>query len=201
MQSGTLYVISAPSGTGKTTLLRKVMADISGLMFSVSHTTRNPREGEQNGVDYHFVSRQDFEEAIGQGHFIEYAHVHDNLYGTNRKSIEEQLAQGIDVILDIDTQGAEIIRNLTDLEAVDIFIAPPSVQELERRLRGRGTEKEEEILTRLGNAKMELEQCNRYQYLIVNGELEEATAMLKAVILAERARGHRDYSGKPITFK
>lgn len=132
MHSGTLFVISAPSGTGKTTILKKVMADVSGLMFSVSHTTRNPREGEQNGVDYHFVSRKEFEDAIEKGHFIEYAHVHDNLYGTSRKAIVDQLNQGIDVILDIDTQGADIIRKSEDLNAVDIFIAPPSVDELEK---------------------------------------------------------------------
>lgn len=176
------------------------MADIAMLKFSVSHTTRTPRAGEQNGVDYHFVSRETFESAIEKGHFIEYAHVHKNLYGTSRKAIEEQLALGIDVVLDIDTQGAEIIRNSTALEAVDIFIAPPSVDELERRLRGRGTEKEDEIVVRLGNAKTELAQSDNYQYLIVNGNLDEAIEMLKAVILAERARGHRDYSGQPITF-
>lgn len=198
---GTLFVISAPSGTGKTTILKKVMAEISGLMFSVSHTTRQPRAGEQNGVDYHFVSREQFESAIGKGHFIEYAHVHDNLYGTSRQSIEEQLKQGIDVILDIDTQGADIIRQADTLEAVDVFIAPPSVEELERRLRGRGTEREEEIITRLGNARQELEQGGKYQYLIVNGNLDEAADMLKAVVLADRARGHRDFSGKPIRLK
>lgn len=200
MGKGTLFVISAPSGTGKTTLLKKVMADITGVMFSVSHTTRLPRAGEQNGVDYHFVTRDEFETAIERGDFIEYAHVHDNLYGTSRKSIEEQLNSGIDVVLDIDTQGADIIRRSDRLEAVDIFIVPPSVDELERRLRGRNTEKEEEILTRLGNAKQEMAQGDKYRYLIVNGNLGEAADMLKAVILAERAKGHRNYSGKPITF-
>lgn len=200
MTAGTLFVISAPSGTGKTTLLKKVMAEISGLAFSVSHTTRKPRPGERNGVDYHFVSREEFEADIEHGLFIEYAPVHDNLYGTNRRAIAEQLQQGMDVILDIDTQGAEIIRSSKEIQAVDIFIAPPSVEELERRLRGRGTEKEEEVRTRLGNATQEMMQGGNYLYLIVNGNLAEAVEMLKAIILAERAKSHRDFFGKTIKF-
>lgn len=201
MITGTLFILSAPSGTGKTTLLKKVMAQLEAVMFSISHTTRRPREGEQNGVDYHFVSRTEFEDAIDKGSFIEWAEVHTNLYGTSRKAIIEQLEKGVDVILDIDTQGAQIIRQAEDLDGVDIFVAPPNLAELENRLRGRGTDSDDSIHTRLKNAATEMTQADKYQYLVVNEDLELAAEMLKAVILAERARNRRLTDGQPIQLE
>ncbi len=201
MCTGKLFVLSAPSGTGKTTILKKVMAEVEGLKFSISHTTRLPRQGEKNGVDYHFVSKDDFKVAIEKGHFIEWAEVHSNFYGTSSEAIDQQLKNGIDVVLDIDVQGAEIIRSRDDVEAIDLFIAPPSLKELEGRLRGRGTEQEDAILTRLKNAGVEMQSANKYQYLIINDEVDIAAQSLKAIVLAERAKGHRHANGQPITIE
>lgn len=198
MNVGRLFVISAPSGAGKTTLLRRVMARIPRLVFSVSHTTRAPREGEKTGVDYHFVSRGTFERMITDGLFLEHAAVHNNLYGTSRKTVEEQLAEGVDVILDIDVQGAAIIRRMVSVKAAYIFIAPPSMAELERRLRGRGTEQEDLVALRLKNAKAELQAAREYDYLLINDNLDEAEVVLSAIIVAERAKAHRRISGEPI---
>lgn len=198
MIKGKLFVISAPSGAGKTTLLRRVMADLRGLAFSISLTTRKPRPGEQDGVEYNFVSREQFQAMIEDGLFLEYAEVHDNLYGTSASAIELQLQQGVDVILDIDIQGAEILRKLGQPEATFIFIAPPGLRELETRLRGRGTESEEAIGIRLNNAKAEMRAAVHYDYLIINDVLEEAERVLSGVILAERAKAHRLPSGKAI---
>ena len=199
--NGRLFVISAPSGTGKTTLLRQVMAGIAGLAFSVSHTTRPPRDGEQAGIDYHFVSRQDFLDMRDRGSFLEWAFVHDNFYGTSLQEVHGRLGQGLDVILDIDVQGAAVVRRSTALEASHIFIIPPGLQELERRLRGRGTESEEKLRTRLQNARKEMEAAREYQYLIVNDVLDEAAEVLRAIILAERAKAHRLPDGNPITLR
>ncbi len=198
MNTGKLFVVSAPSGTGKTTLLRRVMAQLPGLSFSVSHTTRAPRPGEMNGIDYHFVSKAEFLEMVGQGLFIEHAEVHANLYGTSREAIDRQRSAGVDVILDIDVQGASIVRRSRQLAATHIFIAPPSISELEKRLRGRGTEGEEMIAIRLNNARIELQAMNEYEYLVVNDRLEETIDLLSSIIVAERAKAHRFPSGQPI---
>lgn len=195
---GRLFVISAPSGTGKTTLLRLVMERISGLVFSISHTTREPRVGEQDGVEYHFVSHDDFLRMRDNGMFLEWAKVHDNYYGTSRQGIIDQLDRGVDIILDIDVQGAEIIRSSSGLAASHIFITPPGLSELERRLRSRGTESEESIRTRLRNARIEMHAAGEYEYIIVNDVLEEAVELLAAIILAERSKAHRLPSGDPI---
>jgi guanylate kinase len=199
MTVGKLFVISAPSGAGKTTLLKLVMGHIPGLVFSISHTTRQPRPGEKDGIDYHFVSRVKFLEMIDQGLFLEYAEVHDNLYGTSSKAIELQLLEGLDVVLDVDVQGAAILRKKGNPEATHIFIAPPSLNELEKRLRGRGTESEEIIEVRLKNAATEMREAVAYEYLIVNEKVKEAAHLLTSIILAERARAHRLPSGKPIS--
>jgi guanylate kinase len=196
--SGRLFVISAPSGVGKTTLLKKVIKAHSRLVFSVSHTTRSPRAGERHGVDYSFVSEEDFHSIAGDGGFIEHARVHGNLYGTSRTEIEAKLAENTDVILDIDVQGAKIIRDSGQLDPAYIFISPPGLAELERRLRGRGTESEEKIQLRLKNAAREMAAAPDYQYRVVNDSLEEASGVLGAIIIAERARGHRRPSGEPI---
>jgi len=198
---GKLFILSAPSGAGKTTILKKVMADLPGLAFSVSHTTRPPRPGEEDGADYHFVSRQQFEIMREEGHFWEWAEVHGNLYGTSRTAVLAQLASGLDVILDIDVQGAAMLRQCGDVQAASfLFIAPPSLHALEQRLRGRQTESEESIVLRLHNAKNEMLTVAFYDYLIVNDALEQAIDTLRAIIIAERSRGHRLPTGQPINI-
>ncbi|OQX19429.1 MAG: guanylate kinase [Desulfobulbaceae bacterium A2] len=191
-----LFVVSAPSGAGKSTLLGRVMPLLPALGFSVSHTTRAPRPGEQSGREYHFVSRDEFLALRDQqpAGFLEWAEVHGNLYGTSRAEVEGRLAAGQDVILDIDVQGARQLRGL--LPAVFIFIAPPSAEELSRRLRGRGTEAEETVRLRLANARQELLAVPEYDYLVVNESLDAAADQLHAIILAERSRQRRDVAGR-----
>ena len=188
MAEGFLLVVSAPSGCGKTTILKQVMAKISGLQFSVSHTTRQPRLGELDGIDYHFVSKEQFlairdQEPSG---FLEWAEVHGNFYGTSRQAVEVSLAAGKDVILDIDIQGAEQVKKNAD--PVTVFISPPTLGELERRLRRRGTESAGDIAVRLENAKEEMAAASNYRYLIINDELDQAVRDLQAIIAAERRR-------------
>lgn len=196
--SGQLFIISAPSGAGKTTILGRVMTELPGLAFSVSHTTRPPRAGEVDGRDYHFVDRPTFERLRAAGDFLEWAEVHNNLYGTSRSAVAGQLAAGSDVILDIDVQGARQVRQLPELAPVSLFILPPSLVELEKRLSGRGTDKPEVIRLRLENAAREIGQCGGYDHRIINDQLEEAVEMVKAVILAARSRSGRDRSGRPL---
>jgi guanylate kinase len=198
MSAGTLFVISAPSGAGKTTLLKRVMAALPGLGFSVSHTTRPPRPGESNGRDYHFVGRDKFLAMREAGAFLEWAEVHGNLYGTSREAVRERLEEGRDVFLDIDVQGARQLKENQALPAVFLFIAPPSWQELERRLSGRGTEAAEAVQMRLANARKEMAEAHWYDYLIVNDDLAEAENLLRALILAERCRGRRNAGGAPL---
>ena len=200
MTTGKLFILSAPSGAGKTTLLKRVMADLPALAFSVSHTTRLPRAGEEDGVDYHFVSRDRFAAMREQGLFLEWAEVHGNLYGTSRPAVLAQLAEGVDVVLDIDVQGAAILRRSALIPAASLFITPPSLRELERRLRGRGTDSEETILLRLKNARVEMQAALDYEYLIVNADLEQAIDTLRAIVIAERSRGHRLPTGQPIAI-
>lgn len=200
MTQGKLYILSAPSGTGKTTILNRIMSEIEGLVFSVSHTTRKPRKGETNGVEYHFVDRQTFVAMIGRGDFFEYADVHGNFYGTSRPGVQQQIDQGVDVILDIDVQGADIIRKCQELNTTFIFLAAPSLDELENRLRGRGLDDEETIATRLANAGNEMRAVNRYDYVIVNDHVEEAVIMLKAIIFAERAKDRRNIRGEQLAM-
>ena len=201
MTAGKLFVISAPSGAGKTTLLKRVMAEVPGLVFSISHTTRQPRPGEKDGVDYYFISREEFMAMIDQQSFLEFAEVHDNFYGTSCDAIDLQLLEGLDVVLDIDVQGAAILRRKGQPEATHVFISPPNLIELERRLRGRGTESEEIIQVRLQNAVAEIEAAVDYEYLIINDTVDEAVKLLSSIILAERAKSHRLPSGKPISSR
>ncbi|MBM9513737.1 guanylate kinase [Desulfogranum marinum] len=188
MSSGTLFVLSAPSGCGKTTMVREVMRQLPNLVFSISHTTRQPRNKEQHGVNYYFVSPDAFIELRDRepSGFLEWAEVHGNFYGTSKQEVEQQQAAGKDVILDIDVQGAGQV--MSKASPVTIFIAPPSMQELERRLRGRGTEDDATISLRMQNAKKEMEAAVLYDYLIVNDVLEEAIDCLKSIIIAERCR-------------
>ena len=193
-------MLSAPSGGGKSTMLKEVMAGLPGLVFSVSHTTRLPRPGEENGCEYHFVSREEFEDIQRQQPpgFLEWAEVHGNLYGTSRKEVEQHLRAGKDVVLDIDVQGAMQVMESAD--PVTVFITPPSLAELEKRLRGRGTESEENIGLRLANAKTELSHKDRYDYLIVNDRLPEAVESLRAIIIAERCRRRRSLNGETLSL-
>jgi guanylate kinase len=201
MSQGKLFILSAPSGTGKSTILSKAMSHLQGLAFSISHTTRAPRKGERDGVEYHFVDRPAFTAMKEQGEFLEDADVHGNLYGTSRRGVEEQRAGGVDVILDIDVQGAEILRESGETEAIYIFLAPPSLEELEKRLRGRGLDDEETIATRLKNARREMGAMDQFEYLIVNEQIDEATRMFEAIILAQRAKERRHINGAPLAWK
>lgn len=198
MTKGHLFVISAPSGAGKTTLLKPVLEVVPALAFSVSHTTRAPRPGEVDGKDYFFVGPGDFAVLRQEGDFLEWAEVHGNCYGTSRRAVETQLASGQDIILDIDVQGAQQLRDRQDLSATFIFIAPPSLAELERRLTGRRTEEAATIALRLKNARQELRAVEQYDYLIINDNLDQARAMLTAIIIEKRARARRGYDGRPL---
>ncbi len=200
MTESILLVVSAPSGCGKTTILQKVMTDLPGLVFSVSHTTREPRPGEEDGRDYHFVSRKQFKEIRDQqpSGFLEWAGVYTNFYGTSRQDVEDLLAEGKDVVLDIDIQGADQIRQ--NAAPITIFIAPPSLAELEQRLRCRGTESEESLAVRLANAGKEMQAADAYTYLIVNDQLNEAVRALEAVIIAERCRRRRGVNGAAVVI-
>lgn len=195
MNDGILFVVSAPSGAGKTTILQKMMAGLPGLVFSVSYTTRAPRPGEQDGRDYHFISHEAFtlirsRQPIG---FLEWAEVHGNLYGTGREEVERLLGAGRDVVLDIDVQGAMQVRKTSD--PILIFIAPPSPAELESRLRKRGTETEATIALRLENARREMQYAGDYDYLIINDRLADAVDCLRSIVVAERCRRRRSPAG------
>lgn len=197
MSNGLPFIISSPSGGGKTTILRKVFAELPGLVFSVSHTTRPPRAGEVDGRDYHFVGIEEFTSIREQSPsgFLEWARVHDNFYGTSRWEVEKLLGEGLDVVLDIDIQGARQVKEA--IEAVSIFIAPPSLAELERRLRGRGTDSEEVVALRLANARRELAAASEYDYLVVNDSLVEAVETVRSIIIGERAKRRRGITGIP----
>ncbi|MCK5232487.1 MAG: guanylate kinase [Desulfobulbaceae bacterium] len=200
MNPGNLFIISAPSGAGKTTILKQVMSELERLVFSVSHTTRPPRANEVDGKDYHFVNRDVFKKMRAQGEFLEWAEVHRNFYGTSISSVNSHLADGVDVVLDIDVQGARQIREARGGDAVFIFIMPPSWDELENRLTGRGTDSRETINLRLNNAKKEMDKVDLYDYVIVNEKIDEAVAALRSIIIAERIRNRRSTAGLPITF-
>lgn len=185
MNKGSLFIITGPSGTGKGTLLRQVMQTLDRLYFSVSATTRAPRPGEEDGVHYHFLSRERFEELVARDRFLEYARYAENYYGTPLDPVLEQMEQGRDVILEIELQGAlQVMARMP--EAVTVFIAPPSFAELESRLRGRGTETEEVIRTRLELARKECAAMDAFRYVVVNDRVEEAADRLRAVILSQR---------------
>ena len=187
MKRGTLLVISGSSGVGKSTVIREVMSQRPDLYFSVSFTTREPREGEVNGVNYNFVTREDFEDRIAKGEFLEYAEYVGNYYGTSMTVIREHLDQGTDVLLDIEVQGAAKVREKLP-EAVTLFIIPPSLEELRHRLEGRGTESAETINARLQRAREELKEASLYDYIIVNDKIEEAADEFAAILKAEHCR-------------
>ena len=186
-QTGMLLIISGPSGTGKGTLVEKLMQSDPTFRFSCSVTTRAPRTGEVNGVHYHFVSVEEYEKLVAENAFLEHATVHGNHYGTLRKPIEEMMAKGQNVLLDIDTQGAINVMENAD-EYVSIFILPPSYTELRQRLENRKTDAPDVIERRMNNARGEVAKLDRYQYSIVNDDLETAYAQLKLIVEAEKLR-------------
>ena len=184
---GQLFIVSAPSGTGKTTLVERLVQVVPELRMSRSYTSRTARAGERDGVDYNFVSRQRFEAMIGETAFLEWADVFGNFYGTAAADTEAVLAAGEDVVLVIDVQGARQVRT-RGIETVGIFVLPPSAAILEQRLRGRSQDTEEQIRRRLEKAFDEVNEFEQYEYIIVNDELEAAVERLRSIVVAERAR-------------
>jgi len=187
---GRLYIVSAPSGAGKTSLVSALLEADSQVEVSISHTTRAARSGEQNGVNYHFVSVDEFEAVVANDDFLEYAKVFDNYYGTSRVWLEQRLVAGQDVILEIDWQGAQQVRSLMP-EALSIFILPPSKAALRSRLEGRGQDSEEIIARRMSEAESESSHFDEYNYLIVNDQFEQARQELGAIFTANRLEANR----------
>ena len=195
--SGIVYIISAPSGSGKTTLTNRLLSLVPGLEFSISYTTRKPRGSEQNGREYFFVTREEFEKMIARGEFLEHANVFGDYYGTARRFLQDAQAMNKDLVLDIDVQGAgQVKQNMP--EAVSIFILPPSRDVLERRLKSRSQAEHvtsAEIITRrLAEAAREIEKYPKYDYILVNDQLEESIDQLKAIVLAERFKRNHNVS-------
>ncbi|MDR1978209.1 MAG: guanylate kinase [Synergistaceae bacterium] len=188
---GRLFVLAGPSGVGKGTLRTRALADVENLTYSISCTTRKPRNGERDGVDYHFVTREEFEEKIAGGLFLEHAVVHGDRYGTLREDIVRELESGRDALLEIDVQGAQQIRSLLP-ESVLIFILPPSLEVLEERLRRRRTESEEKIDLRLEDAKKEMERAKEYDHVVLNDVLERASEELRRIILHYRKQSREN---------
>lgn len=187
---GSLFVISAPSGAGKTTVCHRVLESIPDLAYSISHTTRPPRYGEKDGVDYFFVSEDEFLCMRESGDFLEWALVHNNYYGTAKRQISDCLGSGKDILLDIDVQGARQVRDQLS-EAILIFILPPSWEVLEERLRKRQSDDEEALKLRMSNARSEVRAVREYDYVIINDDLDEAVRNFKAIVQAERCRRSR----------
>ncbi|AQU84431.1 MAG: guanylate kinase [Halomonas sp.] len=185
MSQGTLFIVSAPSGAGKTSLVRELIESLDGIQVSVSHTTRGKREGEVDGVNYHFISVADFQAMIEQGGFFEYAKVFDNYYGTSRHAVQTLLDAGQDVILEIDWQGAQQVRQQMP-SAVSIFILPPSRSELERRLASRGTDEHAVIARRMRDAVSEMSHYDEYDYLVINDDFTTALQELQSLVISRR---------------
>lgn len=188
MKKGRLYIISAPSGAGKSTLCSMLINKYPAVRYSISYTTRAPRGNEQNGKEYFFINKAQFENMAANNDFLEWAEVHGNYYGTSKTQIEDALKQGIDILLDIDPQGAMQLKKKLNGKATFIFIAAPSLQELKSRLEKRGTDKAENIALRLENAKKEVEYFDKYDYLIINDASDDAFKKLETVYLAEKLR-------------
>lgn len=187
---GMLVVVSSPSGGGKGTLIRRALKTVPNLGYSISFTTRQPREGEVDGRDYFFVSVEKFNQLVGSGEFLEWAVVHGNFYGTSHTQIQRELLEGHDIILEIDVQGAVTVRERAP-DAVSVFILPPSFEILRARLVGRGSEQPGDLALRLRNARGEVEHYGDFQYVVINDDADRAAALLASIIYAERARRER----------
>jgi len=186
-RDGILFVVSAPSGAGKTTLCKGITDSLENLTHSISYTTRKPRPGETDGRDYYFVTADRFRDMAEAGDFAEYAEVHTNLYGTSKRVLDDMIKEGVDVILDIDTQGARQIK-AHFATAVFVFIMPPSMAILEERLRNRKSDREDEIRKRMQRAVDEIRDYGLYDYIVVNRDFERALSELRSIVVAERCR-------------
>ena len=197
--TGLLFIVAAPSGAGKSSLVNAVVADDPDLALSVSYTTRAPRAGEVNGREYHFVDRATFQRMLEAGEFLESAEVHGNFYGTSQKRIADARARGHDVVLEIDWQGAQQVRRLFP-DVVSVFILPPSGAELERRLRARGQDSEDTIRRRLAAAREEISHAAEFDFVIINNDFEQARKDLVAVVRAARLKLDRQSARHPELF-
>lgn len=199
-KSGILFVLSGPSGVGKGTVCKKLLVEDHNLFYSVSATSREPRIGEVDGVSYYFMSKEEFLIKREQGEFLEWAQVYGNFYGTPLTAVKNNLASGKDIILEIDTQGAKKVKEIFP-EAVYIFLMPPSAQELEQRIRSRGTDADDKIALRLSCLKDEIETISQYDYVVVNDIVERAVAKIRCMITAERCRQTRFCCEEYITWQ
>lgn len=197
--SGQLYVITGPSGVGKSTIIKRLRKKLPGIGYSVSHTTRKPRKNEAHGVNYHFVDRETFEEMIEEKAFVEWAEVYHDLYGTSLAGLRSQTDQGLDVVMDLDSQGAKNIRGGFE-DSVLIYILPPSLQALEERLRGRASDDEAEIKARLDKARKEIENCVVYDYIIFNEDLNRTVDEVTAIIVSSRCHKSKRLARVEKTF-
>ncbi len=197
MQSnGIIFILSAPSGTGKTTVCKLLKQKLPDLKFSISHTTREPRDGEAEGTAYHFISQKEFEEKIKRGEFLEWAKVFEKHYGTAFESVNRHLNNGKDVLIELDVQGAQSLRDI-NYKAIFIFMMPPSLEELKTRLNKRGTESTSKIQDRLETSKKEMQQSPLYDYILTNSDTEETTNNLISIITAEHSRKERYKPSSP----
>lgn len=193
-EKGQTFVITAPSGTGKTTIIDSIRKSMRGVGYSISHTTRMPREGEVNGYHYYFVDRAGFQEMIEAHEFIEWAVVYDQLYGTSISSINRELSSGKDVLMDLDIQGAEAIKRRFP-ESLSIFILPPSMEILKERLKGRSADEKIDIDLRMRKAVEEIQRCRDYDFIVINDDLNQAAREIEAIITAQRAHRKRRFPG------
>lgn len=200
MPSGTLFIVAAPSGAGKTTLVGRLLAEDANVQHSISFTTRAPRPGEQDGREYHFIDVQRFLAMRAHGEFAEWAEVHDNFYGTSRVWLDQRMQEGCDMVLEIDWQGAQQMRRQFP-EAVGIFILPPSITELENRLRRRGADSEDVIARRVAAALGEMRHVGEFDFVIINNDLDVALGELKAAVCASRLRFPRQRARHPDVFR
>jgi guanylate kinase len=200
MTSGTLFIVAAPSGAGKTTLVSRLLAVDPNVQHSISYTTRPPRPGEHDGREYHFIDAQRFLAMRERGEFAEWAEVHGNFYGTSRSWLEQRMQEGRDILLEIDWQGAQQMRRQFP-EAVSIFVLPPSIAELERRLRARGSDSEDVIARRVAAAYGEMRHVDEFDFVIINNDLDVALGELKAAVCASRLRFPRQRARFPDVFR
>ncbi len=191
MKKGLLIVLSGPSGTGKGTICQNLCRQLMGIYYSISVTTRPPRRGEKDGVNYYFITEREFEDLKEQGGLLEWARVYGNYYGTPRYKVEQRRSEGCDVILEIDIEGAKQVRERCE-DAVFLFLLPPSMKELRTRIEGRGTERPDIIKERFSTAYRELKEIRHYDYMVINDDIQEAVDIIKAVIAAEKCRVSRN---------